>query len=82
MKNKKIIIWSSKIVKSSKIRINNKNIKYIKKNVLIFNNEFFLKFSCGNYIKPIEIESSEIPLCNNKFFVKNFLIKKTKNKIL
>ena len=82
LKNKKIIIWSSKIVKSSKIRIKNKNMKYIKKNVLIFNNEFFLKFSCGNYIKPIEIESSEIPLCNNKFFVNNFLIKKTKNKIL
>lgn len=70
LKNKKIIIWSSKIIKKFKLKSN--SINYLKKNILVYKNELYIKFSCGNYIKPLEIESSLFPSCNNKTFVNYF----------
>lgn len=70
LKNEKIIIWSSKIIKNFKLK--SKNINYRKKNILIYKNELYIKFSCGNYIKPLKVESSLFPLSNNKTFVNFF----------
>ena len=71
LKNRKIIIWSSKVIKSFKIK--KKDTRYINKNILIYKNELHIKFSCGNYLKPLEMESSEFPSSNNKTFISNFL---------
>tara|TARA_B110000003_G_C16640950_1_gene530168 strand:- start:199 stop:1140 length:942 start_codon:yes stop_codon:yes gene_type:complete len=70
-KKNKIIVWNSKKVKSNKIQI--KSIKHISKNIFIFKNELYMKFSCGNFIKPISMESSKTPLADNKKFVISFI---------
>ena len=71
LNNNKIIVWHSKKIKSDKIQV--KKIKFINKNIFIFNNELYLKFSCGNFIKPITIDSLKTPPVKNNTFVKLFL---------
>ena len=70
-KNEKILVWKAKKIISKEVK---NNLKKLEGNIFLSNKNFILlKAKCGDFLKPIIIESSYIPKVENKTFVKEFI---------
>ncbi len=72
-KKEKILVWKAKKVNSKEVK---NKLKKLDGNVYLSNMDFILlKGKCGNFLKPIILESRYMPKIENRTFVKEFIKK-------